>query len=464
MDIVALVREGRQAEVFAVLVPKSAAGDPSASNNLALVHRWLGDQLQEVAYALRAFQQDPSSAYGINTLFRALAGAGQFQALAAIYAQLPNKQRLTRHQKILAAVAFRELNRTAQAQAILDDIADFPQENVSDLEVAVRFAHALCDHELALRLIDRLEAAGGYVHMHRLSELFGAGDMAGALRLYEAHGGADPAVGANAQTALCCAIALGDRTTVARLAPAMVGGAREVARCYLEGAREVTVLGAARTYRFPFEPNNLSIALLHATGEFYETRTLQKLAPLLSPGDQVVDVGANIGNHTVYFAGELGCRVTSFECNPNLIPLLRKVVADADLGSLVDLSYLGKAVSDGPGALFFNFIRPDYSNVSKQSDGSLTGVPAIALDDLHLPSCRLLKVDVDGGEIGVLRGAEAFLAKHRPLLVIEVMNFNIAEALSLIDKAGYAMIRETAQATTHSDFVFSPVEQDVPAF
>ncbi|HQT53611.1 MAG TPA: FkbM family methyltransferase, partial [Phenylobacterium sp.] len=80
-----------------------------------------------------------------------------------------------------------------------------------------------------------------------------------------------------------------------------------------------------------------------------------------------------------------------------------------------------------------------------------------------LPSCRLLKVDVDGGEIGVLRGAEAFLARHRPLLVIEVMNFNIAEALSLIDKAGYAMIRENAQAKTHSDFVFSPVEQEPPA-
>jgi len=94
MDIVALVREGRQAEIFADLGPKSQAGDSAASNNLALVHRWLGDQIQEVGYAMRAFQQDPSSPAAINTVFRALASAGDFHALAAIYAGAPNKSDL----------------------------------------------------------------------------------------------------------------------------------------------------------------------------------------------------------------------------------------------------------------------------------------------------------------------------------------------------------------------------------
>ncbi|WP_340643878.1 FkbM family methyltransferase [Phenylobacterium sp.] len=462
MDIVALVREGRQAEVVADLRPKSDAGDASASNNLALVHRWLGDQVQEVAFALRAFQQDPSSPQGINTLFRALAGAGHFQTLTAIYAALPNKRRLVRHQKLLAMLAYRECNRLAQAQEIFDDLTDFPQENIVELDIAVRLAHAMSDHPSALSLIDRLEAAGAHVHVLRLSELFGSGDMAGALKVYEDNWRSDPVLATNTHAALACAIALGDRETVVRLAPRMVGSAREVARCYLEGVRDVLVRGAVRSYRFPFEPNNLSIALRHAKGEFYEVKSLQSLAPQVSPGDQVVDVGANIGNHTVFFAGELGCRVTPFECNPNLTPLLRRSVADSDLGSLVDLSHVGKAITDGPGEVFFNHIRADYSNVSRRSDGALTSVPSMALDSLELPSCRLLKVDVDGGEIGVLRGAEAFLARHRPLLVIEVMNFNIAEALSLIDKAGYAMVRENARAKTHSDFVFSPAEQEPP--
>lgn len=462
MDIAALVREGRQAEIFADLEPRSQAGDAGASNNLALVHRWLGDQMQEVAYALRAFQQDPSSASVINTVFRALASAGQFHVLSAVHARLPNTRRLNRQQRLMAALAYRECNRVAEAQAVLSELPDFPLEIPAELDAAMRLAHAVSDHAAAFQLLDRLEAAGGPVHVHRLSERFGAGDMAGALQVYEEHWRTDPAVAGNAQTAMLCAMVLGERAIVERLAPGAVGGARRLAQNYLEGAREVLVQGAARTYRFPFAPTNLSIALRHATGEFYEIGTLQRLARLVSAGDQVVDVGANVGNHTVYFAGERGCRVTSLECNPNLTSLLRSAVADNDLGALVDLSHLGKAVSDGPGEVFFNFIRADYSNVSRQADGAATPVPSMALDSLDLPACRLLKIDVDGGEIGVLRGAEGFLARHRPLLAIEVMNFNIAEALSLIEKAGYAMVRENAQAKTHSDFVFSPVEQDAP--
>lgn len=462
MDIAALVRAGRQAEVFADLEPRSRAGDHGASNNLALVHRWLGDQHREVAYALLAFQQDPWSPHGVNTVFRALGTAGHYQVLADIYAGMPNKRLLNRHQNLLAAVAYRECNRLAQAQAILDLVADFPLEDAVELDVAMRFAQANSDHAKALGLIDRLESVTGEGRRQRLSQRFSAGDMAGALEVYEGFWRTDPGVAEEAKTALFCAIALGERAVVERLAPSMVGGARDLARLYLEGAREVVVQGAARTYRFPFEPTNLSIALRHAAGQFYEIQTLQRLAPLMSRGDHVVDVGANIGNHTLYFAGELGCQVTPFECNPRLAPLLRKAVEDADLAGLVDLRYLGKAVSDTDGDVFFNYIRNDYSNVSKESDSSLTRVPAMNLDSLDLPSCGLLKVDVDGGEIGVLRGAEAFLARHRPLLVIEVMNFNTAEALILIDKAGYAMIRENAQAGTHSDFVFSPVERDPP--
>lgn len=462
MDIVALVREGRQAEIFADLEPKSQAGDAGASNNLALVHRWLGDQMQEIAYALRAFQQDPSSPSMINTLFRALASAGQFHVLSAIYEGLPNKQRLNRNHRLLLMLAYRECNRVAKAQALIKELPGFPLETPTELDAAMRLAHAASDHDAALHLLDRLEAAGGPVHVHRLSERFGAGDMAGALKVYEDHWRTDPVVAENRQIALFCAMALGERALVERLATGMSGGARRLAQNYLEGAHEVVVQGALRTYRFPFAPGNFSISLPHGAGEFYEIKTLQRLAGLLSAGDQVVDVGANVGNHTVYFAGELGCRVTSLECNPNLTPLLRSAVSDNGLDALVDLSHLGKAVSDGPGDVFFNFIRADYSNVTKHADGAATRVPAMALDSLDLPACRLLKVDVDGGEIGVLRGAEGFLARHRPLLVIEVMNFNIAEALSLIDKAGYAMVRENAQAKTHSDFVFSPVEQETP--
>ena len=59
------------------------------------------------------------------------------------------------------------------------------------------------------------------------------------------------------------------------------------------------------------------------TGKFYENDLLASLRPYLDRDDHVIDVGANIGNHSIYFAARCGCRVTAFEPNPWLMRLLR---------------------------------------------------------------------------------------------------------------------------------------------
>ena len=55
----------------------------------------------------------------------------------------------------------------------------------------------------------------------------------------------------------------------------------------------------------------------------YELEMLQDVQSNVSPGDLVLDVGANIGNHTLYLAAIAGCQVTSFEPNASLIEALR---------------------------------------------------------------------------------------------------------------------------------------------
>src|SRR5262249_895906 len=58
-------------------------------------------------------------------------------------------------------------------------------------------------------------------------------------------------------------------------------------------------------------------------GGFYEASLVNRLSRLGKPGDVVMDAGANIGNHAVYFAGVCGCDVICFEPNPPAAQLLR---------------------------------------------------------------------------------------------------------------------------------------------
>lgn len=220
MDIAALIQAGRQAEVIAALEPKSAAGDPSASNNLALTYRWLGNNTLEVAYAQRAHQQDPSSIHGVNTLFRALRSAGQFQILTAIYAAFPSKHRLDRHHFLIAALAYLEINRVADAEAATAHLPDFPRNEAMELEIAWQLATGASDHKRAFEQLDRLAGLGEKTSAKRLLQMFAMGDMARALDYFKTNWRSDPDVAATSKTAMLCGLAPDDRDFVVQLTPA----------------------------------------------------------------------------------------------------------------------------------------------------------------------------------------------------------------------------------------------------
>ncbi|MCA6287779.1 FkbM family methyltransferase [Phenylobacterium sp.] len=203
---------------------------------------------------------------------------------------------------------------------------------------------------------------------------------------------------------------------------------------------------------------NFSVALPQVAGGFYEQPALEALRALVRPGQTVVDVGANLGNHTVYFAGEAGCRVVAFECNPRMADHLRNTIEMNGLGGQVDLSHLGKAVTSYVGEIPFQFVRDDYSFVTPGTEHGATLTPCLTLDSLALPECALLKIDVDGGEPGVLEGARDVLARLRPTVSIEVLNFNTRRVLALFEAYGYDILREDSRNEAYSDFVFVPRE------
>ena len=91
------------------------------------------------------------------------------------------------------------------------------------------------------------------------------------------------------------------------------------------------------------EPPDAIQAVIEATGNFYEVAALRLLRELLPANPRIVDIGANFGNHSVYFARICGAaQVLSIEPNPEIIPELRANLAANECTA--DLSCLGVAI------------------------------------------------------------------------------------------------------------------------
>lgn len=139
----------------------------------------------------------------------------------------------------------------------------------------------------------------------------------------------------------------------------------------------------------------------------HHTGFLNYLMPFL--GGVLVDVGANIGTHSIFYA-EFG-HVHAFEPNPIAFECLKYNLRNSD-ATLYNL-----AVGAQPGTI----------SMSPQKDGNpgamytVPGdeIPVITLDSLHLEECHYIKIDAEGDEIAVLSGAMNTIYRCKPFICIE---------------------------------------------
>ncbi|WP_374675002.1 FkbM family methyltransferase [Ideonella sp.] len=187
----------------------------------------------------------------------------------------------------------------------------------------------------------------------------------------------------------------------------------------------------------------------------YEREMLEEMAGRLSPGDLVVDVGANVGNHTLFLAAVAGCRVIALEPHAGLSDAIEHSARLNGLSGRVRVHRQGAGAS------------PSRATLAEDNPGNLGAqklvlgegdVEVVALDSLSVDGpVRALKIDVEGMELDVLRGAEALVARDRPLMYVECINDAAFRALlRWLEPRGY-VCWETFNATpTH---LFMPIER-----
>lgn len=181
-----------------------------------------------------------------------------------------------------------------------------------------------------------------------------------------------------------------------------------------------------------------------AAGVPYEHLFLRWVAAFMPPGRRIVDVGANIGNHSIYWALR-GAQVDAFEANPVTVDLLRRNIERA--GAQVKVHPVGLGASNTQAALVEG--RPGNLSGQRLAVGA-GGIEVRALDESGIDP-DFVKIDVEGMEPAVLQGARETLRRCRPVLMIEA-NDPVA-VRDTLRPLGYRRFPISASGTT---FLYLP--------
>jgi FkbM family methyltransferase len=220
----------------------------------------------------------------------------------------------------------------------------------------------------------------------------------------------------------------------------------------------------------PFQVGNHTISLDESLRRWdlgIESAVHQVLEQYLKSGDVFVDIGANFGLHTLYAAklvGEQG-QVFAFEPVTSNLKLLNRNITLSKVDKQVRV--VPNAVSNSSQAFLDFYLPPDEVAVTaslqpNQSDAQVIQVANVRLDDywqdINLP-IKMIKIDVEGAELGVLEGAEKLISKWKPILVIEVHGFalpsfgaSVAELRNFLNKFGYQEMRLEGECFSGDDY------------
>jgi FkbM family methyltransferase len=171
----------------------------------------------------------------------------------------------------------------------------------------------------------------------------------------------------------------------------------------------------------------------------YEISKQKVMAQHLKPGDIFYDIGANVGFYTLFgahFVKDHG-HVYSFEPFPEVACLVEKHIA---LNNLKNVSFYPIAISDTNGTAHFQVGASD--GMGKIANNGTLEVKVASLDSLiqdqTIRPATVMKIDVEGGEYGVLKGAASLLKEHKPLIFLATHGDQIhQQCVEFLNQFGY---------------------------
>ena len=210
-----------------------------------------------------------------------------------------------------------------------------------------------------------------------------------------------------------------------------------------------------------YNKNDTYVGKSIATYGRYQLEELKLFDKYINNGDIVIDVGANIGTHTLWLANKVGAEGFVYAFEPQRL-LFQTLCANLALNSIqnVDCRQLGVGYTQR--LIKVPLLDPLKSNnfgglnIEGHSEGEKVAICKI--DDIGLNSCSFIKIDVEGMEPEVLQGAMNTIVQCRPVVYLELDRDENVEFLQvLLDELKY-------KSEMHTPSMYSPDYEDENIF
>ena len=178
------------------------------------------------------------------------------------------------------------------------------------------------------------------------------------------------------------------------------------------------------------------------TGTFYEIDLLKYIRyAMRGRHGCILDIGANIGNHSVFFGMFVSNAVICFEPNPSVLPILKTNLTKNRIHHKLYQLGLGEREAEAAIELPSTAINNIGAARLIENQPDIRGSVHIVTLDSLLPEIKAftggldvlaMKIDVEGMEPAVLRGAKTVIDEYKPDLFIEVLNQEQMEKIEAI--------------------------------
>ena len=189
---------------------------------------------------------------------------------------------------------------------------------------------------------------------------------------------------------------------------------------------------------------------------FFDLNTIEAANPFFPDGANILDIGANIGNNALYYACvRRAKKVIAFEPMADVFAILQKNVQLNNLENTVFPQNFALGEKAGNASVLS---RPLFNLGGSEIKADEKGALKIqSLDELEAQNfftdkIDFIKIDVEGFETPLLKGARSFLARHKPAIQIESHTAKYAEMAEEMQRLAYVEKTQIGGA----DYIYLP--------
>jgi len=206
-------------------------------------------------------------------------------------------------------------------------------------------------------------------------------------------------------------------------------------------------------FSFVVSKNDACISDCLRSGKLFEQFLLSFVKQFIPEDKNIIDIGANIGVHSVIYSNYTSGTVYAIEPQPRVFNILEQNISSNNCRNIIP--YMFGASSQN--TRFFMNARYDIKEnqgafriTEKEEQGIM--IECKILDELYIENVGYIKIDVEGHELETLKGLTRTISEYKPILMIEIHDTSPTknQVFDFIENVGYTSLWKLS----HCDYIF----------